>query len=676
MARPRLVALYTDFGHRDVYAGVLRAILRTLAPESEVVDICHEVPSGDRHAAAFMLLSSVPYLPRGTIHLCVVDPGVGTSRMLVAVRAGGHTFIGPDNGVFAPVIEALGGVTEARYLTNEKLQGPRRGATFHGRDVMAPVAAHLVRGIDFANVGERAGALEELPGFAPDVATERVSGRVLHVAAHAGRAVGRDVRRRGAGRAPRLRGQRRLPRGGRARRKRRGETPRRVRHSRDGDTEGLVTSLYLDCFSGVAGDMLVGALLDLGASFDAVESGLARLGVEGYRLERRSVKRGAIAATKFEVHLSGHEGADPGAVHDIRSQARLVGGGAAGGHHHHHADEPSRAPHDHSHEHHHEHDHAPSRGLREIAQLIEKARLPQRAASRALAAFRLLAEAEGRVHGVPPETVHFHEVGAVDAICDIVGACLALEDLGVERVFVGPLRAGSGFVKCEHGSMPVPAPGTLGCLTGFDVRFEEGRGELVTPTGACLVGSLAKPGLPPSFVVARVGYGAGTRDPHDVPNVLRAVLGDVPAAGDAETVYELSTNLDHVAPTVLAVAVDAALAAGALDASVVPCTMKKGRPGHLLTALVPASRRDAVESALFAETGTLGIRRVAVERTVLAREFVEVDTSYGVIRVKIGRHGGRVTSCVPEFEDCRAAAERAGAPVAEVIDAARRAVRR
>jgi S-adenosylmethionine hydrolase len=181
MARPRLVALYSDFGHRDVYAGVLRAILRTLAPESEVVDICHEVPAGDRHAAAFMLLSAVPYLPRGTIHLCVVDPGVGTSRMLVAARAGGHTFIGPDNGVFAPVIEALGGVTEARYLTNEKLQGPRRGETFHGRDVMAPVAAHLVRGIDFANVGEQAAPLLDLPGFAPDVAAERVTGRVLHV---------------------------------------------------------------------------------------------------------------------------------------------------------------------------------------------------------------------------------------------------------------------------------------------------------------------------------------------------------------------------------------------------------------------------------------------------------------------------------------------------------------
>src|SRR5262245_18875243 len=181
MARPRLVALYTDFGHRDVYAGVLRGILRTLAPEAEVLDVCHEVPPGDRHAAAFMLLSAVPHLPRGTIHLCVVDPGVGTSRMIVAVRAGGHTFLGPDNGIFAPVVEALGGATEARYVTNDRILGSVRSATFHGRDVMAPVAAHLVRGVDFAIVGETAGALVDLPGFAPQVGADRVSGRVLHV---------------------------------------------------------------------------------------------------------------------------------------------------------------------------------------------------------------------------------------------------------------------------------------------------------------------------------------------------------------------------------------------------------------------------------------------------------------------------------------------------------------
>ena len=181
MARPRLVALYSDFGHGDAYAGVLRGLIKSLSPEAEVVDICHEVPRGDRFAGALMLLSAVPYLPKGTIHLCVVDPGVGTERKVIAVRAGGHTFVAPDNGVLAPVVEALGGVSESRYLTNEKLQRLRRSATFHGRDVMAPVVAHLVRGIDFAQVGDVAGLLADLPGFAPAVDADRVSGRVLHV---------------------------------------------------------------------------------------------------------------------------------------------------------------------------------------------------------------------------------------------------------------------------------------------------------------------------------------------------------------------------------------------------------------------------------------------------------------------------------------------------------------
>ena len=181
LARPRIVSLVTDFGLEDVYAGVLRGVIKTLSPEAEVLDICHAVRPGDRHEGAFHLLSAVPFLPRGTIHVCVVDPGVGTDRKIVAVRAGGHTLIGPDNGVLAPVVEALGGVTEARYVTNERLQRPRRGNTFHGRDVMAPVAAHLVRGIEFALVGETAPGLTDLPGFAPTAGPDRVAGRVLHV---------------------------------------------------------------------------------------------------------------------------------------------------------------------------------------------------------------------------------------------------------------------------------------------------------------------------------------------------------------------------------------------------------------------------------------------------------------------------------------------------------------
>ncbi len=181
MPRTRFVALYTDFGTTDVYAGVLHGIIRTLAPEAGVVDLTHGIDPGDRHGGAFMLLSAVPFLPRGTVHLCVVDPGVGTERRIVAVRAGGHTFVGPDNGVLAPVVEALGGPTDLRYVTNEKLMRRRRTATFHGRDIMAPVVAHLVRGIDFATVGEAAQDLVPLPGFAPEVDATKARGRVLHV---------------------------------------------------------------------------------------------------------------------------------------------------------------------------------------------------------------------------------------------------------------------------------------------------------------------------------------------------------------------------------------------------------------------------------------------------------------------------------------------------------------
>ncbi|MCE9637630.1 MAG: nickel pincer cofactor biosynthesis protein LarC [Planctomycetes bacterium] len=424
--------------------------------------------------------------------------------------------------------------------------------------------------------------------------------------------------------------------------------------------------LYLDCFSGVAGDMLVGALLDLGAPFEAVRDGLAKLGVSGDRLERRTVVRHAIAATKFEVVLDGHEHADPGAFAHP----------AGSGHEHSHADGHTHShPHDHGHAHDHDHEtphaHGAARGLREIRALLTAADLPLRVRDRALASFSLLAAAEGRVHGMPPEDVHFHEVGAVDAICDIVGTCLALEALDVDRIFVGPLRTGSGFVKCAHGTMPIPAPGALNCLDGFDVRFEQGRGELVTPTGACLVGALAKSGAPAGFVVERTGYGAGTRDPADAPNVLRAVLGR--AESPEESVIEISTNLDHVAPTQIAVAMDAAFAAGALDVFVVPCTMKKGRPAHLFVALATDGTRAAVERAIFRETGTLGVRRTRTDRTVLARSFATVVTPWGDVRVKIGTHCGETTSRVPEFEDCRALAARAGVAVAAVLDAARAA---
>lgn len=393
-------------------------------------------------------------------------------------------------------------------------------------------------------------------------------------------------------------------------------------------------TLYLDGFSGISGDMLVGALLDLGAPLDDVRRGLAQLDLEEFEVTSRSVMRGPVRATKFDVTVAGH-----------------------------HADTPA---HDH-----HAHEHMQSRGLADVRALIEPAELPRRAKERALAAFTLLAEAEGRVHGRPADEVHFHEVGAVDAVCDVVGAALALEALGVDEVRCGPLHAGSGFVRCAHGTMPVPAPATLECLAGFDVRLDEGRGELVTPTGACLVGALARPGAPREWTVERIGYGAGTRDPQGVPNVLRAVLGTV-TASEPGGMVELRTNVDHLAPNVLAAALEAVRSAGAVEVFTTPCTMKKGRSGHLVTALVSAAARGDVEAALFRETGTLGVRAAPVERSVLERSFETVSTPWGGVRVKVGRFRGRVTSREPELDDCRRLAAEHDVPVADVVAAARR----
>jgi uncharacterized protein (TIGR00299 family) protein len=384
-----------------------------------------------------------------------------------------------------------------------------------------------------------------------------------------------------------------------------------------------VTQLLLDPVSGIAGDMFVGALLDLGASFEALRVGLESLQLDGVTVSREPVDRGPLRATLFRVDLGPHP------------------------------------------------EHHPHRTLRDVRDVLARGDLPERVRRRADAAFELLAHAEAKVHGKTVDTIHFHEVGALDAICDVVGVCLALENLNVAQVHVGTLPLGSGQVHTEHGLLPVPAPATLECLTGFDLHFGGGEMELVTPTGAALVASLCDgPGLPSRLRVRRIGYGAGTRDRPDVPNVLRAVLADDPDPGDEGAVVELATNVDHLAPTVLARASERMLEAGALDVTIVPATMKKGRPGHVFTVLVPADRAAVVEQLLFAETGTLGVRRRAVTRSVLARESLEVATAYGAVHVKCGRSGDTLTSAVPEFEECRALADAADVPITWVIEAA------
>ncbi|HWV37553.1 MAG TPA: nickel pincer cofactor biosynthesis protein LarC [Vulgatibacter sp.] len=364
--------------------------------------------------------------------------------------------------------------------------------------------------------------------------------------------------------------------------------------------------LIMEPVGGCSGDMTLAALLDLGAPLDAIGAGLDRLGLGGWSLEARPASKCGIGGTRVDVRVERE-------------------------------------------------DHA--RSWREIRALIEDAGLPAGAASRALAIFERIAAAEAHVHGTTPERVHFHEVGAVDSIVDVVGVSLALDELGVETIHASPPPLGSGIASSQHGPIPVPAPATLEILRGRPVR-SAGEGERTTPTGAAILAALTRPDLPSSFVPERVGYGIGHRDFPDAANVLRAVLAGS-GAGE-EDLLVIECNLDDASPQVLARAIDAALEAGALDAWVAPVTMKKGRPAHLLGLLAPASLRESLAATLFRETPTLGLRHHAVERDVLERRFEEVETAFGPVRIKVGFAGSAVFNAAPEWDDCVAAAARAG----------------
>ncbi len=315
------------------------------------------------------------------------------------------------------------------------------------------------------------------------------------------------------------------------------------------------------------------------------------------------------------------------------------------------------------------------RSWRSIRALLERAALREGTKRLALRAFALLAEAEGRVHGVPADDVEFHEVGALDSIADLVGSAALVEASGAGRVLALPAPAGGGIFRMAHGEIPIPSPAVLEVLRGRAMK-PSGNGERTTPTGAAILAAWTEPvDAFPALTIDATGYGAGTRRWPDAPNVLRAVLGRSVDRSDAPRLTVLECNLDDLSPQLLAVALEAALQAGALDAWIAPLTMKKGRPGHLLGALVADDKRAAVEEALFRETSTLGVRAHAVERTALEREFVEVQTAYGPVRVKLGRRGGALVNAAPEFEDCRAAASAHGVPVKEVLAAALAAFR-
>lgn len=387
-------------------------------------------------------------------------------------------------------------------------------------------------------------------------------------------------------------------------------------------------TLYFDCFAGASGDMILGALVNAGAPPEALLAQLAQLGVENYRVEFEIVDRSGISATYARVETA--------------------------------------------HEHRHRH-------LKDIHQIIQASQLNEAIKTRAAQVFTRLAEAEARVHNTDINRIHFHEVGALDAIIDVVGACIGFELLGVERFVSSPLHVGSGMVEMAHGRFPVPPPAVAELLREAPTYGSNIPGELVTPTGAAIISTVcAEYGPLPHMKIERTGYGAGTRQYEKFPNVLRVMLGEGRAAaggGDStvERLLMLETNVDDMSPQQLGYVMEQAFAQGALDCYFTSVQMKKNRPGVLVSILCQERDRERFTALLFAETTTLGVRSCEVERRALAREIVRVKTPYGEIDVKVGRTEAGEVKVMPEYEQCREAALKTGLPLREVEGAARRA---
>jgi uncharacterized protein (TIGR00299 family) protein len=419
--------------------------------------------------------------------------------------------------------------------------------------------------------------------------------------------------------------------------------------------------LYLDVFAGVAGDMFVAALLHLGADLDLVRAELAKVRVRGYRVRREAVSRGAFAATRFVVEPDGRSLSEAPTA-DEAEHGHDHGHGHGHGH-----------GHDHGHGHGHDDGEAPldptggfvgqpPRTWRQIRALIGESALAPRVKERAIAAFGLLAEAEGRVHGMPAEAVTFHEVGAVDSIVDILAAVIALELLEVDRIVASSLPMGSGVIRTAHGLIPIPAPATVEVLLGWPVRPGKAGMEQVTPTGATLIAALAEPGPMPAMTVRGVGYGAGTKDPPDMANVLRAILGEERPPSSALSVEVLEAQMDDLSGEHLPALLEALLAAGALDAIAIPVLMKKGRPGQLVVALAEPHAARAVERAMLRHGSSFGLRSHPASRRVLDRRFERVETPWGPVRVKVGHQDGEIVHAAPEHADVAALARETGLP--------------
>lgn len=383
-------------------------------------------------------------------------------------------------------------------------------------------------------------------------------------------------------------------------------------------------TLYFDCFAGASGDMILGAMVAAGVEPRALSEQLALLGVKGYAIEFETVDRSGISCTYARVKT------DP------------------------------------------EHAH---RYLSDILKIIYESRLNNGVKDRAAKIFSRLAEAEAKVHNMPIERIHFHEVGALDAIIDVVGAAICFDLLGVERFVCSPLHVGSGTVDMAHGRFPVPPPAVAELLQGMPVYSTEIKGELVTPTGAAIITTVCDEYGPlPSVRLEQTGYGAGTRSYEKFPNALRVLIGEVETNASDERLWMMETGVDDMSPQVFGHVMDRAFDLGALDCYFTPIQMKKNRPGVLLSVLCRPGDKETIGQMLFAETTTLGIRSYEVERRALERQTVIVETQYGPIDVKVARMNGHVVNEMPEYEQCRAAAVKANVPLRTVETAVRLAL--
>ena len=470
-------------------------------------------------------------------------------------------------------------------------------------------------------------------------------------------------------------------------------------------------NLYVEPFAGISGNMLLGALLDAGVPFAFLQEEFGKLHLGNYELVHKSVNKCGIQAQYFNVvlpeeqeHEHNHEHAHDGdhnhehhhandydCGHELEhhhdhehDHAWMHAHGIAHCHDHEHVHEENcdhGHHHEHGHEHHHEHEHDhhthhhhEHRNFHDIEEILEHSELTEEVVSKAKEVFLAIAKAEAKVHGSTVEEIHFHEVGAIDTIIDVVGNILALQYLGIEKIFTAPVNTGFGFVECAHGQMPVPAPATAELLQGMPHYRGTVDKEMTTPTGAALLKVLAVPvqEVPAGFTAARIGYGAGTRDV-SIPNVLRVSVGTyeencLPGGKGAgiETLIMLECNIDDMNPEILPYVLDRLLEAGANDAWLQPVIMKKGRPAQTLKVLCREPVQQKLQQIIFTETTTLGIRSYPVTRIALERRWREAETPWGNVRVKEGLLHGQVINSVPEFEDCKRVARESGQPLKTV----------